>query len=53
MADPPGGKDISYSDVAPVEARISELARHLGLLVYVRFQLASEAREIEAGTYFG
>jgi hypothetical protein len=53
LSDPPGGRDISYRDVAPIEARINELAADLGLLVYVRFQLASEAREIEAGTYFG
>lgn len=53
LVDPAGGRDISYRDVAPIEARINDLASDLGLLVYVRFQLASEAREIEAGTYFG
>lgn len=53
LSDPLGEEGISYSDVAPIEARINELVGDLGLLVYVRFQLASEAREIAAGTYFG
>jgi hypothetical protein len=32
---------------------VRRLATELGLVVYVRFRLASELSEIEAGTYYG
>lgn len=53
LTDPPGGREVGYSDVAPLEARIAELAGPLGLLVHTRYQLSSDAREIAAGTYYG
>ena len=52
LADPPGGV-IRYLDLEPVEKAIYRLTADLGLVVLVAFQLESERREIEAGTYYG
>jgi hypothetical protein len=53
LADPPGDTLIPYIDIEPIEATVRRLTAGLGLVVYVRFRLASEVREIEAGTYYG
>jgi hypothetical protein len=53
LADPPGAGLIPYVDLEPIEASVRRLATELGLVVYVRFRLASELSEIEAGTYYG
>lgn len=53
LQDPPGGGGLALADVAPIDRYITAQTADIEAFVHADYFLASELREIEAGTYYG